>query len=133
MATRLLFSSDWYDSGAIDTYVVLLPAYTQLSLDGQWVDKEDSAIKTQFKQLAEQIGFMREMPHPQSGEQITLIGSGNIVSEKIELAYQYEIDADRAVKGVCKGEQTQDKSAVTLNCLNDIYETPLKIELVRPK
>ncbi len=27
--TRLLFGSDWYDSGAVDTYVVELPAYKQ--------------------------------------------------------------------------------------------------------
>jgi len=133
MATRLLFSSDWYDSGSIDTYVVLLPAYTQLKLDGEWEDKEDKTIKTRFKQLAEQLSFMREMPHPVSGKPITLIGSGNIVSEKIEIAYQYEIDTDRAGKGVCSGKQTRDKGTVILNCLNDIYENPIKFELVRPK
>jgi hypothetical protein len=28
--TRILFGSDWYDSGSVDTYVVELPAYTTL-------------------------------------------------------------------------------------------------------
>ncbi len=133
MATRMLFSSDWYDSGAVDTYVVLLPAYTQLKLDGIWVDKEDANIKTQFKQLAEQISFIRTMPHPVSGESITLVGSGNIVSEKIELSYQYEIDADRAVKGTCRGNQSKDRNSVTLDCLNDINEYPITFEMLRPK
>ncbi|MEE9335385.1 MAG: hypothetical protein V3U65_14945 [Granulosicoccaceae bacterium] len=131
MATRVLFSSDWYDSGAVDTYVVSLPAYTRLKLQGSWIDKNNSDITALFKQLANQISFIVEMPHPVNGKMITLIGSGDIISEKMELKYQYEIGADRAVKGTCTGVQSSDKSGIVLDCLNDVYQTPVKFNFVR--
>jgi len=131
-ATRVLYSSDWYDSGSIDTYVVILPGYTRLNIAGEWTDSDNSGIKTLFTQAADQISFMRMMKHPKSDKDITLLGKGYIISEQINIDYQYEEGGGVVVKGMCKGSQATDKSTIKLNCLNDVYKTKLTFDLKRP-
>jgi len=132
-ATRVLFSSDWYDSGSIDTYVVQLPAYTQIKLQGMWVDVNNTSITTEFNQIGETVSFKRTTPHPQNGKKLLVTGDGEINSGQINLTYQYSIAVDRVTKGRCTGNQSADNSETILTCRNDINGFDATHTLVRPK
>ncbi len=132
-ATRVLFSSDWYDSGSIDTYVVQLPAYTQIELDGLWVDANNTSVTTEFNQIGGTISFQRTTPNTQTGESLVVIGVGEISAEQINLNYEFATDVDRVTKGTCTGTQSSDSSETVLVCRNDVYGVDTTYTLVRPE
>jgi len=132
-ATRVLFGSDWYDSGMVDSYVVVLPAYTSLDLEGIWVDVHNSNIKTVFSQLGTSVNFQRNIPNDQTGQSTLIKGSGSINEGSIKLRYSYFRTASREVNGTCTGNQSADYSKIALSCTDDRTGHHVSYTLVREK
>lgn len=130
--TRVLFSSDWYDSGAVDTYVLELPSFTRINLHGTWVDEYNYGMITQFRQAGEKFTF-RRAPDVQPGEQsIVTSGEGTITGNKIVMDYVVHVTANRNVPGRCEATTAEGRRYVLFEC-RDNYFGRLRLSIVRPE
>jgi len=119
--TRVLFSSDWYDSGLVDTYVIELPAYTSVDLNGRWVDIGNELFVTDFSQLGEKFSFERSFDKTSNPDSISTIGNGVITGSRLKVEYTILLGDDREVPGKCEGKVASAQDVVTLQCQDRYY------------
>lgn len=119
--TRVLFSTDWYDSGFVDTYVVELPSFARYNLEGQWVDVDNTTVATQFVQNGDSLAFERRFPAGGNGSEIMTVGKGRITHADLALQYSVMADGNRVVNGSCEGNVTDGGLEMTLYCQDSKY------------
>lgn len=129
-ATRILFSSDWYDSGFVDSYVLELPSFSRFELTGQWEDENNSAIKTDFIQIGEKITYRRHTPATGNNPDIISSGSGLIQGSKLALEYEVHASRNRKLSGECTSTLSGKPSTLELTC-NDAYSGRTNAVLIR--
>jgi hypothetical protein len=120
-ATRVLFSSDWYDSGLVDTYVLELPSFSRFNLGGQWADYNNEAIKTDFIQRGEKITFTRTIPSATKDPDIITTGSGEINGSKLALEYVVQATKNRKISGTCSSTLSGQAETIELECRDSYY------------
>jgi hypothetical protein len=113
--TRVLFSSDWYDSGSVDTFVVELPSFTRLTLDGEWTDNQRSSMVTKFTQAGAKFAFSRAATDTTDEGTHFTIGSGQIHGKQIDLDYVTTV-ANKPVSGQCSASEKRDVDNITFTC-----------------
>jgi hypothetical protein len=113
--TRVLYSSDWYDSGSVDTYVVELPSFTRLIIDGDWEDTLASNQVTRFAQAGAKFAFTRaETNNKDTNTQVTT-GTGRIRGKQINLEYVTTV-ANQQVPGKCVATVQRDIDNLIFTC-----------------
>ncbi|MBX2884674.1 MAG: hypothetical protein KTR32_32265 [Granulosicoccus sp.] len=135
-ATRVLFASDWYDSGFVDTYVLELPTFTLYSLAGRWVDEFSPSVVTEFVQRGEKLEFVRVDDNADSSNGIQTTGSGEISGNKIQLEYVVAVSDVRKVPGICDatitGKGAGNAKNIVLSC-QDNYFGRFRTTLIRER
>lgn len=129
--TRVLFGTDWYDSGFVDTYVIELPTYTPHDVAGLWVDAGNGQIRTEFSQAGQKFSFLRTFDPPGADNTIKTIGNGEIVGSRLEVTYTILLGDDRDIPGECSGQVSTTAGTVSMQC-RDHYFGRLKFTLQRP-
>lgn len=130
-ASRVLYSSDWYDSGSVDTYVIELPAFTRINLDGIWVDLDNTNMITEFSQAGEKVLFSRSLRTTDNSSSINTSGSGVIKDNRVTLEYTVFVSEARQVNGNCSANTAAGASSILFECA-DNYFGRLRFTLKRP-
>jgi len=113
--SRVLFSSDWYDSGSVDTYVVELPTFTRLQIDGGWADHNRPSMVTQFAQAGAKFAFRRETTDTAGEKPAVATGTGQISGKQIDLDYVTTV-SNKKIKGKCSAAVKRDVDNLVFSC-----------------
>jgi len=120
--TRVLFSSDWYDSGSVDTYVVELPTFTRLQLGGEWSDSGKPNMVTRFAQAGTKFTFSRSIVNAESLEESTIAtGSGRITGKQIDLEYLTNVSNEEKA-GKCMAFVHSDVTDIVFRCEDNHFD-----------
>lgn len=131
-ATRVLFASDWYDSGFVDTYVLELPTFSRYDINGVWVDAHDSRVITEIVQRGGQVTFQRRLQLSDAEAILNTQGSGEIKANKMQIDYVVQASKNRQVSGTCQATITTDSASIEFEC-RDYYFGRLVTTLIRPE
>lgn len=129
-ATRVLFASDWYDSGLVDTYVLELPAYTPFDINGKWVDKANSYMITEMDQRGDKVFFRRSPLVDPGVRAIVTTGEGRISGNRIDIDYVIDVSVNRKVSGTCLAKVSESAVNILFEC-KDNYFGRLRTTIVR--
>lgn len=113
--TRVLFSSDWYDSGSVDTFVVELPAFTRLQLGGEWADVQEPNRVTRFVQAGAKFAFTRSLTVDADKNPQLTTGTGSISGRQIDLKYVTTV-LNKKVTGQCSATVQRNIDNLIFNC-----------------
>ncbi len=126
--TRVLFNSDWYDSGSVDTYTVELPSFTRLQLEGRWADRLQPNMITRIAQAGARFVYSRALIN--EGEKpVVTTGTGRINGRQIDVEYVSKV-ADKQVPGSCTATIENDINDIAFNC-NDTHFGDATYNLIR--
>ncbi len=126
--SRVLFNSDWYDNGSVDTYAIELPSFTRLQLDGEWADKQTPAMITRIAQAGSKFAYSRALVSENKTPVITT-GTGRINGRSIHLEYTTKV-SDKSVAGECNGTVQNDINDIAFEC-NDNHFGKATYNLIR--
>ena len=113
--TRVLFSSDWYDSGSVDTFVVELPSFTRLQLAGEWADAQEPNRVTRFVQAGAKFAFTRSLTIDANENPQLTTGTGSISGRQIDLKYVTTV-LNKKVTGQCSATVQRNIDDLVFNC-----------------
>jgi len=120
--TRVLFSSDWYDSGSVDTYVVELPTFTRIHLDGDWTDNDKPNMVTRIAQAGTKFTFRRSIIDAESLKESTVAtGTGRITGKQIDLDYLTSVSNEEE-SGKCTALVQNSVLDIVFRCENDHFD-----------
>lgn len=119
--SRVLFNSDWYDNGSVDTYAIELPSFTRLQLEGEWADKQTPAMITRIAQAGSKFAYSRALVSENETPAITT-GTGRINGRSIHLEYTTKV-SDKSVAGECKGTVQNDVNDIAFECTDNHFGT----------
>jgi hypothetical protein len=131
-ATRVLFASDWYDSGFVDTYVLELPTFSRYDINGAWVDTHDNRVITEIVQRGGQVTIQRRLQLADGEAILQTEGSGEIKANKMEIDYVVQASKNRRVSGTCMATITSGSTSIEFEC-RDYYFGRSVTTLVRPE
>lgn len=126
--SRVLFNSDWYDNGSVDTYAIELPSFTRLQLDGKWADKQTPNMITRIAQAGSKFAYSRALVSENETPVITT-GTGRINGRSIDLEYTTKV-SDKRVSGQCTGTVQNDINDIAFEC-NDEHFGAATYNLIR--
>jgi len=127
--TRVLFSSDWYDSGSVNTYVIELLTFSRLRLDGEWVDNKRPNMITRFAQTGAKFNFSRSIVSGKGQPALVTSGTGSILGRQINLDYTTKV-ANKSVPGKCTASIKNSVDFLEFECDNE-HLGDSKIDIVR--
>ena len=130
-ATRVVFASDWYDSGRVDAYVLELAAYTPHDLAGTWVDANDPNLVTTIVQAGIRFGLTRAPEVRGDVPFLSTVGTGTLEGDAGSFDYTVRIDADRSVRGACAVTVGDASERLEFAC-EDRHFGRVRLSLVRP-
>ena len=129
-ATRVVFGSDWYDSGRVDAYVLELPAFTPHDLAGTWVDANDPNVVTRIAQAGTELGFSRAPEVRGDAPFLSTVGTGTLRDDALSLAYTVRIDEASSVDGTCTATVVDATARLEFDC-EDRRFGRVRLSLVR--
>ena len=119
--SRVLFNSDWYDNGSVDTYAIELPSFTRLQLAGEWADKQTPSMITRIAQAGSKFAYSRALVSENETPVITT-GTGRINGRSIHLEYTTKV-SDKSVSGECNGTVQNDINDIAFECTDNHFGT----------
>ncbi|MFK8076017.1 MAG: hypothetical protein AB8B84_05485 [Granulosicoccus sp.] len=119
--SRVLFNSDWYDNGSVDTYAIELPSFTRLQLAGEWADKQTPSMMTRITQAGSKFAYSRALVSENETPVITT-GTGRINGRSIHLKYTTKV-SDKKVTGECSGTVQNDINDIAFECTDNHFGT----------
>ncbi|PID62267.1 MAG: hypothetical protein CSB44_04010 [Gammaproteobacteria bacterium] len=129
-ASRLLFASDWYDSGSVDTYVIELPNHAILNVAGLWRDRDYPSIFTRIEQTGSSLSLERQTESTGGIPAFKSRGEGRTDGYEVRFTYETQYANDVRATGTCSGKSNAKAESITLRC-EDSFIGDVRTILIR--